>query len=152
LFRQSPPNGRVEAEAAYGTGNLPAQWPASAPASSDTVHVTSYTRDKLGRVTQVTDPEGLETTYAHDLLGRKTEEIRDMAQGGLAVKTTWKCDQWDGTDSVYYDELEAWEDAQNHQDTGYVYGAAKHPYKVTKTTYPDSDDVDVTCNADGTAD
>jgi len=32
--------------------------------------------------------------------------------------------------------LEAWEDAQNHQDTEYVYGAAKHPGAVTKTVYP----------------
>ncbi len=46
--------------------------------------------------------------------------------------------------------VEAWEDAQNHQDTAYYYGAAKHPGAVTKTVYPDSDDVTVAYNDDGT--
>jgi len=46
--------------------------------------------------------------------------------------------------------VEAWEDAQNHQDTEYYYGAAKHPGAVTRTVYPDSDDVTVAYNDDGT--
>jgi YD repeat-containing protein len=112
------------------------------------VHVTTYTLDKLGRTTQVTDPEGMETTYDYDVLGRKTEEIRDAAQGGLQIKTTWKYDQWDGVDEVFYDVIEAWEDAQNHQDTEYYYGAAKHPTAVTKTVYPDSGAVTVAYNDD----
>jgi len=145
-------DGREEASANYGTGSLPnlQEWPASPPSSSDTVLVTSYARDKLGRVTTVTDPAGMETTYDYDMLGRRTEEIRDAAQGGLAIKTTWQYDQWDGANEVYYDVIEAWEDAQNHQDTEYVYGAAKHPYKVTTTTYPDTGDVVATYNDDGT--
>jgi len=120
------------------------------PSSSDTVLVTSYTRDKLGRATRVTDPAGMETTSAYDLLSRRTEEVRDAGGGGLAIKTTWKYDEWDGTNEVYYDVIEAWEDAENHQDTEYVYGAAKHPNKVTKTTYPDTGDVVATYNDDGT--
>jgi len=92
----------------------------------------------------------METTYDYGMLSRKTEEIQDAGQGGLAIKTTWQYDQWDGTNEVYYDVIEAWEDAQNHQDTGYVYGAAKHPHKVTKTTYPDTGDVVATYNDDGT--
>ena len=28
-------------------------------------------------------------------------------------------------DEVFYDVIEAWEDAQNHQDTEYYYGAVK---------------------------
>ncbi|KPK80244.1 MAG: hypothetical protein AMJ81_12325 [Phycisphaerae bacterium SM23_33] len=46
--------------------------------------------------------------------------------------------------------IEAWEDSQTHQDTEYYYGAAKHPGAVTKTTYPDSGDVTVAYNDDGT--
>jgi len=63
-------DGREEAQANYGTGSLPSlqEWPASPPASSDTVLVTSYARDLLGRVTQVTDPAGMETTYDYRCL------------------------------------------------------------------------------------
>ncbi|MHC4481571.1 MAG: hypothetical protein ACYS1C_11470 [Planctomycetota bacterium] len=63
---------------------------------------------------------------------------------------TWKHDQWDGTNAVYYEVIEAWEDGSNHQATKYYYEAAKHPGKVTKTTYPDTDDVTATYNDDGT--
>ncbi|MFO8006701.1 MAG: hypothetical protein R6V05_03100, partial [Candidatus Brocadiia bacterium] len=143
-------DGRKVAEADYGTGSLPDPCPSSAPSSSDTVHVTTYTYDKLGRTTKVTDPLGMETTYAYDMIGRKTEEIRDAATGGEQIKTTWKFDQWDGTNEVYYDTIQAWEDDTNHQDTSYYYGAAKHPGKVTKTVYPDSGEVTVAYNDDGT--
>ncbi|MFO7956709.1 MAG: hypothetical protein R6X33_06375 [Candidatus Brocadiia bacterium] len=44
--------------------------------------MTTYTRDKLGRTTNVTDPEGMEITSAYDQLSRKTEEVRDAADGG----------------------------------------------------------------------
>jgi YD repeat-containing protein len=88
------------------------------------------------------------TTYAYDLMGRKTEEVVDSAS--LAIKTTWLYDQWDGGESVFYDVIQAWEDAENHQDTEYYYGADEHPSAVTKTTYPDSGDVTVTYNDDGT--
>ena len=77
-------DGREEAQAGYGTASLPDTWPASPPASSDTVLVTGSARDQLGRVTTVTDPAGMQTTYDYDLLGRRTEEVRDAAQGGLA--------------------------------------------------------------------
>ncbi len=120
----------------------------SAPSSSDTVHVTTTTYDKLGRTTKVTDPEGMETTYDYDMFSRKTEQIRDAATGGLGIKTTWKYDQWDGMNMTYSDVVEAWEDATNHQDTEYYYGAAKHPGKVSKTTYPDSGDVTTAYNDD----
>jgi RHS repeat-associated protein len=92
----------------------------------------------------------METTYAYDLASRKTEEVQDAGTGGLQIKVTWKYDQWDGTNEVYYDVVEAWEDGSTHQDTKYVYGAAKHPGAVTVTTYPDSGDVTVTYNDDGT--
>ena len=64
--------------------------------SSGTRTYVTYSRDKLGRVTTLSDPAGMETTSAYDLLGRKTEEVRDAAQGGLAIKTAWEYDQWDG--------------------------------------------------------
>ena len=140
----------LTATADYGTGNLPDPWPSSAPSSSDSVHVTSYTYDKLGRTTQATDAAGMQTTYAYDMLSRKTEEIQDAAQGGLGVKVTWVYDQWDGTNSVYYETIQAWKNGQSHEDTVYTYGAAKHPYAVTKTTYPDSGYVTVTYSDNGT--
>jgi len=140
----------LAAAADYGTGSLPDPWPSNAPSSSDSVHVTSYTYDKLGRTTQVTDAAGMQVTSAYDMLSRRTEEIQDAAQGGLGIKVTWVCDTWDGTNSIYYDTIQAWKDAQNHEDTVYSYGAAKHPYAVTKTTYPDSGYVTVTYNDDGT--
>ena len=112
--------------------------------------IIGYEYGKLRRNTKLTDPEGMETTYSYDMLSRKTEEIQDAAQEGLAIKVTWKYDEWDGTDEVYYDVIEAWEDAQNHQDTKYYYAAAKHPGAVTKTTYPDSGDVTLTYNDDVT--
>jgi len=36
----------------------------------------------------------METTYDYDMLGRRTEEVRDAGGGGLAIKTTWEYDQW----------------------------------------------------------
>lgn len=62
---------------------------------------------------------------------------------------TWQYDDWDVGDEVYYDTIEAWEDAENHQDTEYYYGAAKHPGAVTETVYADVGDVAVTYNDDG---
>jgi len=44
----------------------------------------------------VTDPAGMETTSAYDMLSRRTEEIQDAGQGGLAIKVTWQYDDWDG--------------------------------------------------------
>jgi len=34
----------------------------------------------------LTDPAGMETTSAYDMLSRRTEEVQDAAQGGLAIK------------------------------------------------------------------
>ena len=68
-----------------------------------------------GSVTQVTDAEGMAATYDHDLLGRKTDEIADAAQSGLGIKVTWKHDQWDGVDAVYYEVVEAREDGSTRQ-------------------------------------
>jgi YD repeat-containing protein len=92
----------------------------------------------------------MQTTYSYDMLSRKTQEVQDAAQGGLGIKVTWVYDTWDGTNSIYYDTIQAWKDAQSHEDTVYAYGAAKHPYAVTKSTYPDSGYVTVTYNDDGT--
>lgn len=74
-------DGRLKASAEYGTGSLPDPWPTTPPSSSDSVHVTGYEFDKLGRTTKVSDPAGMETTYAYDMLSRKTEEVQDAAQG-----------------------------------------------------------------------
>jgi YD repeat-containing protein len=67
----------------------------------------------------------------------------------LGIKVTWKYDQWDGTGEIYYDVIEAWEDGSTHQDTKYHYGAAAHPYSVSKTVYPDAGSVTVTYNGYG---
>ena len=58
-----------------------------------------------------------------------------MPRGGLGIKVTWQYDSWDGAVSAYYDTIQAWQDALNHQDTKYYYGAAKQPGAVTKTVY-----------------
>ena len=112
--------------------------------------VTTFEYDKLGRQTKVTDPYGRYTTTDYDMFSRKATQIADAAAGGLQIKVTWVYDSWDGTNSIYYDEVRAWEDASNHQDTKYYYGAAKHPSAVTKTVYPDSGEVTVVYNDDGT--
>jgi hypothetical protein len=72
------------------------------------------------------------------------------SRASAASVAIWEQDRWDGTNEVYSDVIEAWEDGSNDQDTEYVYGAAKHPEKVTTTTYPDSGEVVVSYNDDGT--
>lgn len=46
---------------------------------------------------------------------RKTQSVRDAATGGLQIKVTYLYDQWDGTDSCYYDRVRAWEDDTNSE-------------------------------------
>ncbi|OWK38391.1 RHS repeat domain-containing protein [Fimbriiglobus ruber] len=73
---------RDVADVNVGT-NGGAAWtrPATVPARSATVLVTSTAYDAAGNVASVTDPLGLVTAYYYDVAGRTTEEIDDYTDG-----------------------------------------------------------------------
>jgi YD repeat-containing protein len=47
--------------------------------------------DILGRITQITDPDGNETTYIYDSIGDRLSETQ-VARTGLQVTTTYAYD------------------------------------------------------------
>jgi RHS repeat-associated protein len=70
------PLGRVIATADYGTnGGTALTRPATTPARSDNVLVTTFTYDTSGNLTTITDPAGRVTDIQYDALGREIERI-----------------------------------------------------------------------------
>jgi RHS repeat-associated protein len=58
--------------------------PATVPARSDTVLVSSVAYDDAGRVFGTTDPRGIETRTVYDLLGRTTKTVENYVDGTVS--------------------------------------------------------------------
>jgi len=154
--------GRPTATAAYGTCD--SAWtyaaltsrPSSAPASSDTVLVTSYAYNTAGRLETVTDPKGIVTKSSYDDLGRTVKVVEDYAESGSPLLRT-TLTGYDGLSNVT--QLVAdinhndttlsggvWTTDADDQVTTYTfYDSSRSPYGaglVTKIKYPDGDDSD----------
>jgi RHS repeat-associated protein len=121
--------GRTQAVAEYGTnGGSSLSRPATIPARSDTVLVTSTVYDDAGRVEEVIDPKGIKNRTEYDAANRKTSTIENFVQGGTnpdqnrTTEMTWMADNQLKT-------LKAKNSETGDQTTTWVYG----------TTLSDSD-------------
>jgi RHS repeat-associated protein len=75
--------GRTQAEADYGTNGAAAfSRPATMPARSDTVLVTSTVYDDAGREWKVTDPKAIVKWTEYDDAARTSKTIENYVQGG----------------------------------------------------------------------
>ncbi|MDB5295746.1 MAG: repeat-associated core domain protein, partial [Phycisphaerales bacterium] len=96
--------------------------PGSAPARSDTALVTSYAYDAAGRVQDVTDPRGLVTRTAYDLLDRTTSATENYVDGTpSAADDRITRYTYDGVDHVLTMTADL-PSGQHDQTTQYVYG------------------------------
>ena len=68
------PIGRLSVTASYGTnGGTGLTRPATAPARSDSILVSSVVYDSAGNTLQTTDPAGMAIRFEYDAAGRKTK-------------------------------------------------------------------------------
>ncbi len=170
---------RLTATANYGTGT--SSWtyaaltarPGSAPSSSDTVLVSSYSYDNNGRLQEVSDPKGLVTRTVYDDLGRRVYLVENYANfdssnehytGDASDKSKDRVTKYvyNGlsqlTQLVALDE-NADGDTADNQTTKYLYEDGYNAALPTSIIYPDSSDTDSTgtdqvklsYNLDGTA-
>ena len=96
--------------------------PATVPAASDTVLVTSQTYNAAGWVQDTMDPRGIDTRTLYDALGRTTETIDDYTNGTPTNSSDYTTDYtYDGDDNVL--TVTASQAAGTpSQTTQYVYG------------------------------
>ena len=81
--------GRPVSLANYGTnGGTALSRPATAPARSDTVLVSSTTYDAAGDVLTTTDPAGLVTLFAYDSAGRRVRITENCVNMGSSSSST----------------------------------------------------------------
>ena len=158
------PIGRQKATANYGTGGGTAPTrPSSAPASSDTVLVSSVQYNARGEADTTTDPAGREDRTFFDDAGRVTKTIQNYVDGTVSaaapdedvtVETTYNADGQVAT-------LTAKNPTTGDQVTRYVYGTAQGGItpKIYRNDllraeiYPDSDDTtDLSDGVDGVYD
>jgi RHS repeat-associated protein len=155
---------RTTASANYGTnGGAAFSRPSSAPASSDTVLVTSTEYNTAGQAYKTIDPLGKESRVEFDDAGRTTKQIGSYVDGNPA---TGGSDE-DVTVEMAYNAdgqvttLTAKNPTTGDQITKYVYGTSvggitPEAYRndlLRSEIYPDSDDTTSLGNgADGTYD
>src|SRR5262249_12142587 len=96
--------------------------PASVPARSDTVLVTSMTYNTAGEVDTVTDPLGLVSKTFYDNLGRTTKTITAYSGNGTPTDSTNKTTEYTYDSSGHLLTLTARLPNNQFQTTRYVYG------------------------------
>lgn len=114
-------------------------YPGSPPSPSATklVNKTEYT---AGRVTKVTAPDGKETDYEYDDLGRRTAMIEDS--GGLDRRTEYVYDANGNIThlkAIAVGEYDGGHAGLDDQVTQYIYGSTVSPGWVTEIRYPGTD-------------
>ena len=148
---------RPTASADYGTnGGSAFSRPSTAPASSDTVLVTTTEYDDAGRAYKTTDPAGREDRTEYDDLSRVTKTIQNYTDGNPA---TGGSDEDVTVERTYNSNgtlatLTAKNPTTGDQATQYVYGTATGgitPYVyrndlLRAEIYPDSDDTTALAN------
>jgi RHS repeat-associated protein len=113
---------RLTASVDVGT-NGGAAWtrPSTAPASSDTVLVTTYAYNGAGWVQDVTDPRGLDTRSYYDNLGRVTKSVQDYTGAAEGAENDVPTEYtYDGSGHLL--TVQADEPGAAYQRTQYVYG------------------------------
>jgi len=137
--------------------NLTAR-PSSVPSRSDTVLVTSLTYAD-GRIKKLTDPNGIETVFNFDDLGRPIK----LADANATGQERWTLAQYDGLGSIVKQIADigkddtfadgAWSSDDDSQVTAYEYKDSYSGKLATKVTFPDSsgssDAVSLAYNLDG---
>lgn len=95
--------------------------PGSVPSRSDTVLVTSYSYDSAGRVQDTTDPRGIVTRTAYDMLGRTTQVTEAYTDGSpSAADDRITQYTYDGVGHIL--TMKAVLPSSTFQTTQYVYG------------------------------
>lgn len=151
--------GRIAAAANYGTnGGSTLSRPGTAPASSDTVLVSSTSFRDDGLVNSTTDAAGMITRFEFDDAGRQTKLIEnDQASGTSSSSSSSSSDAGCPTSddvnrttvTTYTPDgavatLTAWNTSTGNQTTTYTYGTTLSDSAVASSTllrsvaYPDS--------------
>ena len=142
--------GRTIASADYGTnGGSVLSRPATIPARSDTVLVTTTVYDATGLVESTTDPAGVVTRFSYDDAGREIERIGNF-QGSSPSSACTASDDVNVTLRTAYNadgnvsSLTAVNTATGNQVTQYVYGTTLANSEIASSLlkraeiYPDS--------------
>ena len=148
--------GRVVASADYGTnGGTALTRPATVPASSDTVLVSTTSFDAAGEVATTTDPAGMVTKYEFDDAGRQTKLIENYQSSSSSSSSSagTGCPNSDDvnrtTVTTYTPDgdvatLVAWNATTGNQTTTYTYGTTLADSDIAtsnllrQVAYPDS--------------
>ena len=135
--------GRTVTSADYGTNaDLPFTRPATAPASSATMLVSTVTYNSRGEAFESTDPAGTVAFSAYDDAGRQTQRIDNFVSGGTAPdqnRTTNITFNPDGNVQT----LTALNSTTGDQVTSYAYGVSTPASDINSNsllasvTYPD---------------
>ena len=127
------PIGRQQAIANYGTnGNAVLSYPATIPARSDSVLVTSMTYDLAGRSFETTDPVGYVTRTLYDAADRQTEVIRNYKTSGSGADIN-NTVQMTYTPDGNIKTVTAINPTTGNQTTTYVYGTDPGPSSLATT-------------------
>lgn len=106
---------------------------------------TGLHHDGFGRLVETVDPEGVRTTFAHDLSDRVTRKVEDA--DGLALETKTTYNRWDLVESLTDAREAVRPDPQTRKKTVYTYdGLGRH----TRTTWADGTSRSSAYNPDGT--
>ena len=137
--------GRTIASADYGTnGGSSLTRPASVPARSDTVLVTTTEFNNAGNVFSTVDPKNIETRFEYDAVSRETLKTNNYVASGFASdqnQKVWTTYTPDGQVKT----LVASNSDTGNQQTVYTYGTTLTDSAIASSQllrtvrYPDSD-------------
>jgi RHS repeat-associated protein len=115
--------GRPTAEADVGTnGGAAYTRPATPPAASDTVLLTTWSYNAAGWLDTTTDPRGIQTKDYYDNLGQVTKEVADYTGGSPSNSSDQTTEYgYDGDGNPLYVQVDLPGGAV--QKTQYLYGA-----------------------------
>ena len=146
------PLGRIVNRADYGTnGGVALSPPATAPARSITILLTSTVYNNRGEPYQVVDPKGTVNQTTFDDAGRLTQLLENYVSGGTGPDQNRESDYTYNADSRVA-TFTAKNSSTGNQVTSYTYGttlsnsdAASNDWLRT-VTYPDGNAVTMACN------
>ncbi len=135
-----------------GSRTDPSPYNASSPeTASPTVHVSTSTFDTAGRLQKMVAPDGMETTYEYDDLGRRTKMTEDAAMSGKQRVTLYAYDGNGKLTKITAEavgEYDAGHSGLDNQVTEYKYEDNVSSVWLTKIHYPGSDGQPSTASAD----